>query len=128
MKYMGWMVHTRLQCPVYMRIVGRRGTKAHSFAKIIATLGAKRAVTTVDASLYYDALTDGKILNSRTDSGDDPRRLVAQNEGRTNIKFTVPTVGKIVDVAAAQACGDDLDLDMPDCRGPDLAILDADVA
>jgi len=95
-----------------MRNAGCRRTKAHAFAEIIAPLGAKRAVATVDASLYRNALTDCEAGNSTTDGGDEPGCLVAQNEGCPNSKIAVATVGEIVDVAAAQACSDDLDLDI----------------
>jgi hypothetical protein len=49
-------------------------------------------------------------------------------EGGAHGEVSIATVGKIMEIAAAQTCGDNLHLDVTCYRGPYVAILDPDVA
>jgi hypothetical protein len=128
MKDMSWMVQLGLQGPINMGETRCRAAEAHSPAQVVAPLGAKITIAAVYPCLDGDALANRQIGDTWADSSDDACGLVTKDEGSAYGEVSIAAVRKIMEVTAAQTCGDDLYLDMTCGRGPYVAILYANIA
>ena len=122
------VVHACAECSVEMRDNACRTGKAHTLAEVVSTALTHDAATAVDASLDGDALADAEMGDGRAECSDDTGCFVTKDERGTNSKVAVAAMGVVMEVGAAEAGGDDLDLGFVGTGRPDRAFLDADVA
>jgi hypothetical protein len=108
----GGVIHTSLESTVHVREGGCAATETHRFAKIVAAAPTETAVATHDPSLDCHALPDDKAGDTSADGSYNARGFMAEYKRLADGKVAVTAMLVVMEIAAAQASGNDLDLDL----------------
>lgn len=105
------MIHPFLQRPLEMRETLPTAPELDIFADVVASLLAAFALLAGEADFEGDFVAGLEGGDGGAHGGDDAGGFVAEGEGLADEDVAVAEVGVVVEVAAAEACGGDVDLD-----------------
>lgn len=72
--------------------------ESHLFAKVVAAFPADTAFATRYADLKGDSVTDGKTFDTRAESDNLARRLMAKGERHTRTQITIGELFVVGDI------------------------------
>ncbi len=98
MKNVCGVIHTVLESAVKMWECFSAAAETHVLAKVIPSLRAEGTVVAHDAGLDGDALSNDKVLHTRTDGCNNTSCLVAEDEWCLKRKVPVSTVEVVVNL------------------------------